>query len=497
MPSPAESQLTGVNESPVGYPGNGLAPGGLPLVGPVDPVDLGAAAARRRYDRGVEDLIRAYRAVPPGERVRLAKKSSNLFRTRSKANVHRLDVSAFDGVIAVDKEKGWADVGAMTTYEHIVDALLAYGVMPLVVPELKTITLGGALTGLGIESTSFRSGMPHESVLEMDVLTGDGRVVTVTPDGEHRDLFYGFPNSYGTLGYALRARIEVEAVEPFVRLRHVRFASIAAVADAIRSICDTRSYDGRRVDFLDGTVFSTSESYLTIGTWAADAPEVSDYTRSNIYYQSIQNRSQDWLTVKDYLWRWDTDWFWCSRAFYVQRPLVRRLVGPRFLRSDVYWKIMAFEERWKVKARFDARRGLPQRENVIQDIEVPVGRLEEFLDAFTREVPITPVWLCPLRQRDPSLEWDLYPLDAAETYVNVGFWSSVPVHPGGDAEHHNRWVEAEVERLGGRKSLYSTSFYEERRFWELYNGPVYHALKGRYDPDSRLSDLYSKCVKGG
>ena len=36
--------------------------------------------------------------------------------------------------------------------------------MPLVVPQLKTITLGGAVTGLGIESTSLRSGMPHESV---------------------------------------------------------------------------------------------------------------------------------------------------------------------------------------------------------------------------------------------------------------------------------------------------------------------------------------------
>ena len=27
----------------------------------------------------------------------------------------------------------------------------------------------------------------------------------------------------------------------------------------------------------------------------------------------------------DYLWRWDTDWFWCSGAFGVQNPTVRRL----------------------------------------------------------------------------------------------------------------------------------------------------------------------------
>lgn len=448
------------------------------------------------YEQAVEELTRSYRAVPKGEKVRLAKKSSNLFRQRSAGKVHRLDVSAFASVLSVDPHLRWADIGGMATYEHIVDALLPHGVMPKVVPQLKTITLGGALSGLGIESTSFRSGMPHETVIDMDVLTGDGRVVTARPDGDYSDLFYGFPNSYGTLGYALRARIEVEPISPYVRLRHVRFDSFAAVAEAIAALCETRRFEGTRVDFLDGTVFSRDECYLSVGSWSDTAPVTSDYTRDAIYYKSIQERSRDWLSARDYLWRWDTDWFWCSRAFYAQNPVVRRLAGRRFLRSDVYWKIMAFEERYKIKARLDTRRGQPERENVIQDVEVPVERLAEFLDGFTREVPILPVWLCPLRQLDPSVTWDLYPLDPSKTYVNVGFWSSVPVRDGAGPSYHNRWVEDEVERLEGRKSLYSTAFYDQERFWALYNGPAYKALKGRYDPDSRLADLYAKCVKG-
>ena len=69
----------------------------------------------------------------------------------------------------------------MTTYEHLVDATLPPRPDAAGGPELKTITLGGAITGLGIESSSFRNGMPHESVLEMDILTGDGRVVTARP----------------------------------------------------------------------------------------------------------------------------------------------------------------------------------------------------------------------------------------------------------------------------------------------------------------------------
>jgi FAD/FMN-containing dehydrogenase len=453
------------------------------------------AAAWAAYRNRVQGVTARYAAIPAGQPVRLAKKTTNLFRPRERSRGPGLDVAPFDGVIDVDARARTADVQGMTTYEHLVDATLVHGLMPLVVPELKTITLGGAVTGLGIESSSFRNGMPHESVLEMDILTGDGRVVTAGPVGDHADLFTGFPNSYGTLGYLLRARIELERVHPYVHVRHLPFADFPSLAEALTAICAARSHAGEEVDFIDGTVFSPDECYLTLGSWCDDVPRTSDYTRTQIYYRSIQSRRQDWLTVRDYLWRWDTDWFWCSRAFGAQRPWVRRLVGPRWLRSDVYRRLLAVEERYHPKATLDRWRRRPPREDVIQDVEIPVARLPEFVADFQREVPISPFWLCPLRQRTPAALWELYRLDPEVLYVNVGFWSSVPLQPGMDSSHHNHWVEQEVERLGGRKSLYSTAFYPEDRFWDLYNGPVYRQLKERYDRDGRLLDLYQKCVR--
>jgi FAD/FMN-containing dehydrogenase len=447
------------------------------------------------YRRRVDALRAQYDSVPAGESIRLAKKTSNLFRPRGSGPKRGLDVAAFDGVIDIDPDGRTADVQGMTSYEHLVDATLAHGLMPLVVPELKTITLGGAITGLGIESSSWRNGMPHESVLEMDILTGSGEVVTADPNGEHRDLFFGLPNSYGTLGYALRARIELEPVQPYVHLRHLRFDRFDQLVDVLNEACDAGSYRQEAIAFIDGCVFSEDESYLTLGSWASEAPEVSDYSYMGIYYRSIQERTEDWLTIRNYLWRWDTDWFWCSRAFGVQKPWIRRLVGPRFLRSDVYWKIVAFEGRYGVKAKLDGLLGQPPRENVIQDIEVPIEHLLEFVADFQQKVPISPFWLCPLRLRERLTPWELYKLDPGLLYVNVGFWSSVPLSAGMDSSHHNRWVEEEVDRLGGRKSLYSTSFYDEGRFWDLYNGPVYEKLKARYDPSGRLLDLYDKCVR--
>ena len=131
-------------------------------------------AWRTRYDALVADLRAQLATLPANQPLRLAKATSNLFRPRTDSNVGRLDVTAFDGVLHVDPVEGTAEVLGMTTYEHLVQATLPYGLMPLCVPQLKTITLGGAVTGLGIESASFRWGLPHESVVEMDVLTGDG-----------------------------------------------------------------------------------------------------------------------------------------------------------------------------------------------------------------------------------------------------------------------------------------------------------------------------------
>jgi FAD/FMN-containing dehydrogenase len=443
------------------------------------------------HDQAVDELLRSYAAIPAGTPVRLAKQTSNLFRFRADPDAPGLRVEAFNRVLAVDPDARTADVQGMTTYEDLLDATLPHGLMPHVVPQLKTITLGGAVTGLGIESTSLRNGLPHESVREMQIVTGDGRVVIATRDNEHRDLFYGFPNSYGTLGYALRLKIDLQPVRPFVHLRHLRFTSAAECARTIAELGDAAAEDGPH--FVDGTVFGPGDLYLTVGEFADTAPYTSDYTGQQVYYRSIRQRPVDYLTTRSYLWRWDTDWFWCSRAFGVQQPLVRALWPNDKKRSDVYRRLVALDKRTQASARVYRWLGHPPREDVIQDVEVPVERLEEFLEFFHREIGMKPVWLCPLRAQD---QWPLYPLEQGRTYVNVGFWGQVPQRTGALPEHHNRLIERAVARLDGHKSLYSTSYYTREDFWRHYDGDAYQRLKKTYDADGRLLDLYDKCVRG-
>jgi FAD/FMN-containing dehydrogenase len=482
-----------------------------------------ATLSDQAHATAVATLTASYAAIAEGTTVRLAKRTSNLFRPRDQSAAAGLDVSGLDGVLSVDPVARTADVQGMCTYERLVAECLRHGLMPKVVPQLKTITLGGAVTGLGIESTSFRNGLPHESVLEMDVLTGDGRLLTVSPD-QHPDLFHGFPNSYGSLGYAVRLLIELDPVRPFVGLRHVRFTDLEALTAAIGQITDQRSWAGEPVDFLDGVVFSTDEAYLCLGRWvdspaAAGVDGASDYTGQQIFYRSIRTRERDCLTVSDYLWRWDTDWFWCSGAFGVQNPVIRRLWPARYRRSDFYHRLIGLDHRFKLAQKIDRVRRQPPRERVVQDVEIPLERTADFVRWFAAKVGMSPVWLCPLTLREPAAAqqssvqrmtaqqssaqrtpdqqakpWPLYPLSPGQVYVNVGFWGTVAITDGRVDGDVNRLIEAAVAEHAGHKSLYSDAFYDRQSFEAVYGGAVYAVLKDKYDPGHRLTGLYEKAV---
>lgn len=411
-----------------------------------------------------------------GRQIALAKSTSNLFRRRERAGTARIAVSGFRHVLSIDPEHQTAEVEGMTTYETFVEATLRYGLLPAVVPQLKTITTGGAVSGVGIESSSFRVGLVHETVEEMEILTAGGAVVRCSRS-ENPDLFFGFPNSYGTLGYALRLRMKLIPAKPFVHLVHTGFHNPSRFFERIAQRCADQS-----PDYLDGTVFHRNEMYLTEGAFVDTAPRISDYTYRDIYYRSIPNRAQDWLTAKDYIWRWDTDWFWCSKQFGVQNPVVRALATRWLLNSRTYQRIM--------RASWRLLPGAGKTESVIQDVDIPIANAGSFLDFLLSEIGILPVWICPFRVRE---HFPLYALNPSAPYINFGFWDTIPTNhePG----WFNRKVEAKALELGGMKGLYSTAWYDEETFWRIHDKPSYQRLKARYDPSGAFPGLYEKCVR--
>ena len=418
----------------------------------------------------------------------LAKTGSNLFRDRTEGRKRRLDLSGFHHVLEVDATHGWVDVEGLATYETLVDATLPLGVMPAVVPQLKTITTAGAVAGVGIEATSFRHGLVHDTLLEFDVLLPGGAFVHCTPENAHRDLFFGFPNSYGTLGYALRLRLRTLPVKPFVQVAHSRHEQPGRFFEALAGQC------AGDADFVDGVVFGPAQHVLSAARFSDQAPWLSDYGFEHIYYRSLLQRKRDVLTTRDYLWRWDTDWFWCSKNFGAQHPLLRRLLGRERLNSRTYARWMRWNARWGVSKRLARWRGR-HAESVIQDVDIPLPRAAEFLAFLLREIRILPIWICPIRAAEAAHPFSLYPLAPGTPYVNFGFWDVVESAVANEPGHFNRLVERKAIDLGGIKSLYSDSWFTRDEFDRAYGMDRYAVLKRKYAPQHRLLGLYEKCVQ--
>jgi FAD/FMN-containing dehydrogenase len=343
------------------------------------------------------------------------------------------------------------------------------------------------VTGIGIESSGFRYGLVHDTVEELDVLVADGRVLTCSTE-QRPELFHGFPNSYGSLGYATRVRVGLIPVRPCVRLEHVRYEDPERLFAAIGEECAEPT-----CDYLDGVYFGPRDFVLT-RAYFVDAPpaggETSDYTWMRQYWESLRERQEDWLTIHDYLWRWDTDWFWCSRNVYAHLKPVRLLLGRKRLSSVTYQKIMRASRRWPLSLLQHIR---PRTESVIQDVDIPIANAGKFLADFEAEIGIRPVWICPFVV--PGDRFSLFRLRTDTPYINFGFWDMVRSDkPDG---HFNARVEALVAKYGGKKSLYSRSTYDEETFWSEYDRSAYRKLKDECDPEGRFPGLYEKAVKQG
>ena len=185
----------------------------------------------------------------------------------------------------------------------------------------------------------------------------------------------------------------------------------------------------------------------------------------------------------------------------MQNPLLRRLFGRWMLRSGAYWKIQSLYRKGRVEERIHAMREIlhlpiERREPVIQDVEIPFEKSIQFVEFYFRKINIRPCWICPIRPLAAAGDWTLYAMKPGALYLNFGFWGSVSTSSDKAAGHFNRLIERIAQELGGRKSLYSMSFFTEDEFWSIYNGIAYKKLKSKFDPRGTFCSLYQKAVLG-
>jgi FAD/FMN-containing dehydrogenase len=427
----------------------------------------------------IESLQASAEGVSLGKRT-----SSNLFRYQPRQRAgRRIDLSGFNQVLRVDAGARRLEVEGLATFEAIVDRTLPHGLVPLITPELKHITVGGAIVGIGIESNCYRHGFVHDGMLEAEVLLPDGRIVTCSAQSEP-ELFRALPNSYGTLGYILRATMRLMPALPYVHLHTARFDDLDAYLAAMRAATERAD-----VDFVEGIFYSESSLFLTLSRFVEKPPRVDDILRRNVFYRLIEREPDVYLTTKDYLFRYDPDWFW-NLPETPAYALFRRF-APAAMRNSGFYKRYV-EAKTRLLDRVAPGRPDPE-EPLIQDWEVPWEQASHLTRFALREVDLGGKPWIVTAIRTPASP-TLYPIKAGALYYNLGCYCQVRKPAGRDAYHYTRVMDRKCFDLGGIKMLYSSTFLSKAEFGRIYNGAEYERLKKRYDPAQRQRSLYEKCV---
>lgn len=113
-----------------------------------------------------------------------------------------------------------------------------------------------SMASLMVRGRAAGAGLPYESVLRDRC--PDRRRPDHHRHPRRRTLgpVLGLPNSYGTLGYSTRLRIQLEPVKRDAALRHLRFGTPEQLQAAMDPVVTERSHDGVAGDYLDGVVFT-------------------------------------------------------------------------------------------------------------------------------------------------------------------------------------------------------------------------------------------------
>ena len=417
--------------------------------------------------------------------------STNSTRQTMHRRENTVDISALSRVLKIDANARTALVEPNVPMDRLVESTLEHGLIPPVVMEFPGITVGGGFAGTGGESSSFKYGYFNETINSIELVLGNGDVVTASKE-EKPDLFYGASGAVGSLGITTLLEIQLIPAKKYVK---VTYHPVRTIPEAITKVRGETLNPA--LDYVDGILFSKEHGVVVTGHLTDDiipaSAEVQRFSdaKDPWYYLHVKEQTLgsaepvvEHIPLPEYLFRYDRGGFWVGAlAFeYFKFPF------NRFTR----WCLDDFlHTRMMYRALHASRHA---RKYIVQDLALPFPTAEKFIDYTIDSFGIWPLWLCPLRQtriptfhpHSPKTEADGQTL---APMLNVGLWGPPgPAHDDDDDDDEflakNRELEHKLRELGGMKWLYAQTYYQESEFWELFDRQWYDGLRRKYNAET-------------
>jgi delta24-sterol reductase len=430
-----------------------------------------------------------------------------------KKKWNAIEMPLYD-ILDIDTENLIVRVEPFVSIGQLTRTLNPMGYTLPVVPEMDDLTVGGLINGTGIESSSHKYGLFHEIITELELLLGDGRVITATADNEYSDLFHAVPWSYGTLALLLSAKLKLIPCKAYVKLTYTPHHSKESYIEHMRQLSGEYNVNnGHTIPmFVEGLAFSLDTAVVMSGDFI-DEKNVPRGTANRLslwwkpwFYTHVRNMLTDakgekntkciveYIPLRDYYHRHTQSLFWEMELMIPigNNVIFRWLLGWLMPPKVSFLKI----------SQTEMTRQLVERTHVAQDFLVPTRKMSDFLDLCDREFDsIYPLWLClhsHARMPGSLLKPPMKPgKDGNEMYVDIGVYG-LPrcVHEKReedfDMKKSMRNVLEYLVTIDGFQMLYADVFSTREEFEEMFDHNGYRELRKKYCADRAFKEVYDK-----
>ncbi|KAK2191875.1 hypothetical protein NP493_43g00011 [Ridgeia piscesae] len=402
-----------------------------------------------------------------------------------KKTMKNIRVNLVD-VLGVDTEQRIVRVEPLATMGQITATLNPLGWTLPIVPELDDLTVGGLIMGVGIETSSHKYGLMQHVCEAFELVLADGRHVRCSKT-ENPDLFYAVPWSHGTLGFLVAAEIRIIPVKKYVKLRYEPSTNMAQLAEKVKDASKPEAGN----DFVEMLAFSANTGVLMTGVLTDDAEADKINSISHYYkpwfYRHVESFLKkgpgvEYIPLRHYYQRHVRSIFWQLQDIIpfgnnvVFRLLFGWMVPPKI-------SLLKLTQGQTIKNMYE-------KYQIIQDMLVPMSRLEDAMQQFYNEINMYPLWVCPfLLPNNPGFVHPKKGFD--EMYVDIGAYGA-PTTPHYHNVETTRRIEAYVRSVHGFQMLYADSFMTREEFHQMFDHRLYNKMRKQLCCQKAFPEVYDK-----
>jgi cytokinin dehydrogenase len=151
-----------------------------------------------------------------------------------------VDMSTLATVHEVNSTNALVDGG--TRWLDLLNQTIPQGLTPPTLVDFLELTVGGTVSLGGIGSQAFRFGPNVDNVTELQVVTGEGDLVTCSAT-QNKSLFDAARSGLGQFGLIVRARVRLITAPPNARLYQAFYSNLPDFLSDLEKLIDDGRFD--------------------------------------------------------------------------------------------------------------------------------------------------------------------------------------------------------------------------------------------------------------